>query len=67
MKDILNRAVNILAIFWIAYNFLETSANYKSSNDIINWHIVTFGVVSAFLPILIINYILNKKITLWNK
>ena len=67
MKAILNRAVNILAIFWIAYNLLETSANYKNSNDIINWYIVTFGVVSAILPILIINYILNKKITLWNK
>ena len=67
MKDILNRAVNIFTIFWIAYNFLEISANYKNGNDIINWYIVTFGVVSAFLPILIINYILNKKITLWNR
>ena len=67
MKDILNRVINVLAIFWIAYNILETSANYKNSNDIINWYILIFGVLSAFSPILIINYTLNKKITLWNK
>lgn len=65
--DILKRLMNVVTLVWVAltlfcaYLFLTFPHPSHSDKVVMTW--IAFG----WLPILLINYILFHKVTLWNK